>query len=128
MSERGKPAELCDRLKEALDICGMKPIELSKKTGIPKSMVSYYLSGRSVPKADRIFEISKVLDVSESWLMGFDVPMNRSQEAKKNDAIVGVVSKMRNDPEFFEVVSQLSELEPEEYASIKQMISLLRNK
>ena len=60
--------------------------------------------------------------------MGFDVPMNRSQEAKKNDAIVGVVSKMRNDPEFFEVVSQLSELQPEEYASIKQMISLLRNK
>ena len=60
--------------------------------------------------------------------MGFDVPMSRSQEAKKNDAIVGVVSKMREDPEFFEVVSQLSELQPEAYASIKQMISLLRDK
>lgn len=128
MSERGKVAEFRDRLKEALSVCDMKPVELSKKTGIPKSMISYYLSGRSVPKADRIFEISRALCVSEAWIMGFDVPMSRSQEAKKNDAIVGVVSKMREDPEFFEVVSQLSELQPEAYASIKQMISLLRDK
>lgn len=128
MSERGKVAEFRDRLKEALSICDMKPVELSKKTGIPKSMISYYLSGRSVPKADRIFEISRALGVSEAWIMGFDVPMKRSSEQKKNDAIVGVVSKMREDPEFFEVVSQLSELQPEAYASIKQMISLLRDK
>lgn len=128
MNDRGKNAELRDRLREALSINNMKPIDLSKKTGIPKSMVSYYLSGKAEPKSDRVFSISQVLGVSEAWLLGYDVPMNRTPEAKKNDAIVDVVSKLRSDPDFFEVVTQLAELPAEEYSSIKLLISSLRNK
>ena len=58
----------------------MKPADLADITGIPKSMVSYYLSGKSVPRADRIYEIAKVLDVSEAWIMGFDVPMEKEKQ------------------------------------------------
>ena len=35
---------------------------------------------------------------------------------------------MRNDPEFFDVVSMLAELPADQYASIKQLISALGNK
>lgn len=128
MAESGKTAELRDRLKEALRVNNMKPVELSAKTGIPKSMISYYLSGKSIPKADRIFEISKALDVNEAWLMGFDLPMERTESSKKNDAIAGVVSRMRMEPEFFELVVQLSELESEALAGVKQMVKLLIKK
>lgn len=127
-NEKRKPAELQDRLKEAMRLRGMRSIELSEKAGIPKSMVSYYLAGKSVPKADRVYTIARVLDVDEAWLMGYDVPMNRTEEAKKNDAIAGAVSKMRDDPEFLDVVSQLAELPPEQYASIKNLITALRGK
>jgi hypothetical protein len=41
---------------------------------------------------------------------------------------VDVVSKLRKDPEFFSVVADLAELAPEEYASVKAIISALRNK
>lgn len=78
---REKNCELKDRLREALDYVGMKPIELADITGIPKSMVSYYLSGKAVPRADRIYDIAKALDVSEAWLMGFDVTMEREFES-----------------------------------------------
>ena len=44
---------------------------------IPKSSLSQYLSGDYEPKQDRVYDIAKVLNVSEAWLMGYDVPMER---------------------------------------------------
>lgn len=123
-----RPAELKDRLREALADRGMKPIELAEKTDVPKSMVSYYLSGKSVPKADRIYKMAHALGVNEAWLLGYDVPKVRTPEQKKNDTLVDVVSKLRNDPDFFDVVAQLAELPAGEYASIKSIISALGNK
>ena len=55
----------------------MKQSELCNLTGIPKSAISQYISGAFEPKQDRIFLIAQALDVSEAWLMGFDVPMER---------------------------------------------------
>lgn len=124
----GRPAELRHRLREALDSLQMKPIELAEKADVPKSMISYYLSGKSVPKADRVYKMAHVLGVNEAWLLGYDVPKVRTPEQKKNDTLVDVVSKLRNDPDFFDVVAQLAELPAGEYASVKSIISALRNK
>ena len=68
---------ISDRIKKALRIKGMKQAELCKLANIPKSSLSQYLSGDFEPKQDRIYLISKALNVSEAWLMGFDVPMER---------------------------------------------------
>lgn len=54
-----------DRLKIALEVNHMKAVELCEKTGIPKSAVSYYLSGKSAPRQDRIYLISS------SWILTF---------------------------------------------------------
>ena len=69
-----------DRFKTALVDSGMTQQELSNKTKIPKSSISQYLSGYTEPKNDRIYKISKVLNVSEAWLLGFDVERNPSSE------------------------------------------------
>lgn len=121
-------ATLKERLRLALLEANMRPIELSEQTGIPKSMISYYLNGKTKPKADRIYTISKVLGVSEAWLLGYDVPKSRTEEQKKNDDLVQVIAKLRKDPEFFEVVSKLASLPPAEYASIKHILSALGKK
>ena len=75
--EDGRQATCGDRIKKALRIKGMKQAELCQITGIPKSAISQYISGAFEPKQDRIYLISKALNVSEAWLMGFDVPMER---------------------------------------------------
>lgn len=124
----GTRAELKDRLREAMDARSLRPVDIVEQTGIPKSMISYYLSGKSVPKADRVYTLSQVLGVNEAWLMGYDVPMTRSPEQKKNDTLVGVVKQLRNDPEFFSLVSDLAELPADQYSSIKALVSALRNK
>ena len=123
-----KQAKLSDRLQQALDARGLRPVDLVEQTDIPKSMVSYYLSGRSVPKADRLYKIAQTLEVNEAWLMGYDVPMTRTEEQKKNDAVVDVVVKLRNDSDFLEVVSLLADLPAEQYASVKTLLTGLRQK
>ena len=123
-----KAATLADRLREAMADNGLRPIELSEKTGIPKSMVSYYMAGKSQPKADRVYSLAQALGVSEAWLMGYDVPKTRTPEQKKNDIMVDVVKQLRKDPEIFDLVSTLAELPADQYASIKQLVLALRNK
>ena len=69
------------RLSQALQIRRMKQSELCHHAKIPKSSLSQYLSGDYEPKQDRIYLIAKVLRVSEAWLMGYDVPMERDKKS-----------------------------------------------
>ena len=66
------------RLREALSARNMLPIELSRLSGIGKSAISQYLSGKVTPKQDKIYKLAQALKVSESWLMGYDEPMEQS--------------------------------------------------
>lgn len=66
-----------ERIATALSLKKMKQAELCEKTKIPKSAMSQYISGAFEPKQDRIYLIAKALNVSEAWLMGYDVPMER---------------------------------------------------
>lgn len=70
-------ATCADRIRVALTIKGMRQSDLCRLTKIPKSALSQYLSGAFEPKQDRIYLMSKALNVSEAWLMGLDVPMER---------------------------------------------------
>lgn len=67
------------RIKLGLKIRGMKQADLCQVTKIPKSAISQYISGAFEPKQDRIYLIAKALNVSEAWLMGYDVPMEREK-------------------------------------------------
>ena len=66
------------RLREALSARNMLPIELSRLSGIGKSAISQYLSGKVTPKQDKIYKLAQALKVNESWLMGYDEPMEQS--------------------------------------------------
>lgn len=78
--EYNRTASCADRIKTALSIRGMKQSDLCRLTKIPKSALSQYISGAYDPKQDRIYLISRALNVSEAWLMGLDVPMEREKE------------------------------------------------
>ena len=75
--EYNRVATCAERIKTALSIKGVKQSDLCRITQIPKSALSQYISGAYEPKQDRIYLISKALNVSEAWLMGLDVPMER---------------------------------------------------
>ena len=54
----------------------MTQAELSSRSKISKSSISHYLKGDWEGKQDAVYSIAQVLNVSEAWLMGYDVPMD----------------------------------------------------
>lgn len=54
--------EYKDFLRSALTARGWKPSDLSRETGIPKGAISYYLAGKSTPRADRHATICSALN------------------------------------------------------------------
>ena len=66
-----------ERIREGLLLRELKQSDLAERTGISKGALSSYISGRYVPKQTNIYKIAKALNVSEPWLMGEDVPIER---------------------------------------------------
>lgn len=91
-----------ERLQEVLDIKSMKVADLVRaaqpycekyNVKLNKSDISQYKNGKKngksiEPKQHKIFVMALALNVSEAWLMGYDVPMNRKDagDVKKNAA------------------------------------------
>ena len=73
------------RLQMALDIRTMKQSDLVETTGIGKSSISTYLSGKYEPKQRNIYKMAKALNINEAWLMGEDVPMERDEKSKPSN-------------------------------------------
>ena len=76
-------AEFKDRLDEAMARKSMKPVELSKLTGLSEQTISQYRSGYSKPKKERLALIANILGVNPTWLMGLNVDMFPMPEVKK---------------------------------------------
>lgn len=66
------------RLQELMDIKNINQVDLCQRTGIPKSSMSMYLSGERSPRQNRLSQIAEKFNISEAWLMGYDVPMERT--------------------------------------------------
>lgn len=67
-----------ERIQSALDIRGMKQADLAAQTRIGKSSIHAYITGEYLPKQNNIYKMALALNVSEAWLMGYDVPMERN--------------------------------------------------
>jgi len=61
-----------ERLREALRRKNMRQVDLAEQTGIDKSQISSYLSGKYRPKQENLTLLAEALDVTEHWLLGID--------------------------------------------------------
>lgn len=68
-----KIATFAQRLRQALDESGVTQTELARRSKISKSSISRYLKGDWEGKQDAVYALSKALNVSEAWLMGYDI-------------------------------------------------------
>ena len=126
MNSNEKVARFQDRFAEALKIRGLKAANLSEMIDINRGVLSYYLSGKNIPKAERLSLICATLNVSEAWLLGYDVPMERIETSEIDGTRVITVDFESFDSETFKFgiaksIDILLELNiPEE--TIKQLI------
>ena len=114
---------IAERLKEALKVRDMKQADLVRATGLDRGAISSYLSGKYEPKQKAIYKMAQALNVSEGWLMGFNITMERSADQKKNDQLAKLIVKMRADNDFYNTVAALAELNEKQYRGVQQLIA-----
>ncbi len=69
MSERGLKQR--DVLKACRPYCEKHGVRLERND------LSQYVSGKAVPRSDKLEVLAEALEVNEVWLMGYDVPRGR---------------------------------------------------
>ena len=79
------------RFSEAMNVQGLRQVDIVEKTGIPKAAINHYLSGYAKPRQDKLYILSKALNVSEAWLMGYDVSPERHEE--QNEMLLSAFEK-----------------------------------
>lgn len=90
-----KVGEFSERLRRIMEERGMTQSELAQLSGVSKSSISRYISRAWKGKQDTVYNLAHVLNVSEAWLMGYDVPMERQQPAQSTAAsLVDTVSNL----------------------------------
>lgn len=65
-----------ERILIAFSKSALKQIDVCNLTGISKSLMSAYLSGRCFPKQNNYEKLAQVFGVSVDYLRGFDSEMN----------------------------------------------------
>ena len=113
------------RLKKAMDAAGKKQVDLVRETGLDRGSISSYLSGKYEPKQKAIYKLAAALDVSENWLLGYEVPMARTDDQKKNDQLAKLIVKLRTNDNFYNAVMALANLPESQYRGVEQLISAL---
>lgn len=118
-----------NRLKEAMLIKGLRQSDLSEKTGIVKSAISQYLSGKVTPKQDKIFLLSEALSVSPAWLMGADVPMEKHTEPYyTNEETARLAQELKDNPNGRILFDASRDLSPEDVKIVLNLIKGLKAK
>lgn len=72
-----KIATFQERIISAIAEKSITQAELARETGIWASAISDYVKGKYDAKQDKLSLLAKALNVSETWLMGYDVPKER---------------------------------------------------
>lgn len=52
---------------------------------IARNALSQYVTGKVLPRQDKLTILGMALNVSEAWLMGYDVPMERKELAAHDE-------------------------------------------
>lgn len=63
------------RFNYALNLRGLRQVDITNGTDISKALIHKYIIGDSEPKLENLIKLARFLNVNETWLMGYDVPL-----------------------------------------------------
>lgn len=114
-----------NRLAEALTIRDMKQVDLSAATGIDKSSINCWKNNRWEPKSDALHKMAKALNVSELWLAGYDVPMERPVEQIAMDTLAEDILTIKNDPQLRRIVHNVAKLSGSQLDALETVVEAM---
>ncbi len=100
-----------ERLKQLMSERNLRQVDILEKSkpfqkqlGVKmgRSALSQYVTGKSKPDDKKLYLLSKTLDVSEAWLMGYDVDIKRVPDEERG-------TTQNSHPEILTIYNQLEE-------------------
>lgn len=78
---------MSERNLKQVDILNMsKPFQKKLNIKMSKSHLSQYVNGKSSPDQKKLYLLSLSLGVNEAWLMGYDVPKERTDQTEDDSS------------------------------------------
>lgn len=123
-----------ERLKQIMQERNMKQVDIlelvlpvCKKYGLKmnKSDISQYVSGKAEPNQRKLVALSEALNVSETWLMGYEI--NEKEliyEEEKGKSLAKLIA----NENMLDAVVKLSKLQPEDKEMVVNLINSLYEK
>ena len=115
--------EAKNRIEEALNLREMKQIELAEKSGVSKTSINHWVKQRYQPKQTPLLKMARALDVSEMWLAGYDVPMERPVEQKNADELALLIHQLRKNEDLKELFMSIAKLSAAQLSIVKSLVS-----
>ena len=118
-------ATVSQRLRIAVEKSGKTQAEIVRETGINKASLSRYLKGAYAPKSTALYKLALALDVSDMWLEGYDVPMERSMKQKEIDFKNNLYKQISQDMDLLRTISQYYNLPDEKKKIVRDLVESL---
>nr|DAZ47446.1 MAG TPA: Repressor protein CI [Caudoviricetes sp.] len=96
----GQVDTFANRLNIAMKKNNINQIELAEKTKtypkpISQSLINKYLKGKAFARQNNIYILCKILNVDEAWIMGFDVPMERTPDVLRGATPLQILQQFK---------------------------------
>ena len=123
-----------ERLKQIMQERNMKQVDIlelvlpvCKKYGLKmnKSDISQYVSGKVEPNQRKLVALSEALNVSETWLMGYEI--NEKELIYEEEKWKSLAKLIANE-NVLDAVVKLSKLQPEDKEMVVNLINSLYEK
>ena len=99
--------------------------DISEALGISYYTVTDWVKGKKYPRMDKVEMLADYFGILKSDLIEEKTEEHRQMQ-QKNSTLAELTVRMRTDEEFCSVVKLISELTPEQLASIKQVATLMK--
>ena len=117
------------RIKQAMNSSNLKQIDivnkaksLEKETGIKltKTDLSQYVNGKVTPGQKKLYILAKILNVSEAWLLGYDVDRERVGDKTR--------AEFNQQQDTMAAHLDYSDLTEDDQKEVEQFIQFIRNR
>ena len=115
-----KAATTLERLLQAMAEQGKTKEALAEEAGISLKIMSEFTSGKREMETHVIARLAKALDVSDFWLMGYDVPMEKTQQERDNELLAKLTLQIHENRELLGFIALMVKVPPEHRESVRQ--------
>ena len=114
---------MAQKIKELRQAKKLTLEQVANVVGVGKSTVRKWETGMIANmKRDKIAALAQALDTTPAYLMGWS---ENTKKQENNDNLAKLINRIKTDEKFANNVKLLSELSPERYDSITQLLTTL---